>query len=55
MSNAVSPPMTMKVVEVTIAFLSCGSVMCRNCFTRPAPSISAASYRLRGIARAAPW
>ena len=38
-----------------IVYLSCGSVIEKNCRTRPAPSICAASYIEVGICRTAPW
>jgi hypothetical protein len=42
------------VDEVMIVYFSCGTVMLKNCRTRPAPSIAAASYIVAGICRAPP-
>ena len=42
-SKKVSEPTTISVDDVMIVYLSCGSVMLKNCRSRPAPSISAAS------------
>ena len=54
-SKKVSEPTTISVDEVMIVYFSCGSVMLKNCRTRPAPSSSAASYIDRGIWRTPPW
>ena len=43
-SKKVSEPTTISVDEVMIVYFSCGRVMLKNCRTRPAPSICAASY-----------
>ena len=54
-SNVVSDPTIIRIDEVMTVYRSCGSVMWKNCRTRPAPSMVAASYRVLGMARAAPW
>ena len=41
-SKVVSPPTTISTTEVIIVLRSCGSVIEKNCRTRPAPSIAAA-------------
>ncbi len=38
-----------------IVYFSCGRVIEKNCRTRPAPSICAASYIDPGICRTPPW
>jgi hypothetical protein len=54
-SKKVNDPTTISVDDVMIVYLSCGSVILKNCRTRPAPSICAASYIEVGICRTAPW
>ena len=39
-SKVVSPPTTIRIIEVIIELRSCGRVMLKNCRTRPAPSTS---------------
>ena len=54
-SKKVSDPTTISVEDVMIVYFSCGRVMLKNCRTRPAPSICAASYIDVGICRTPPW
>ena len=54
-SKKVSEPTTISVDDVMIVYFSCGTVMLKNCRTRPAPSIWAASYIVVGICRTPPW
>ena len=55
MSKNVSDPTIMSVDDVMIVYFSCGRVMLKNCRTRPAPSIWAASYKETGICRTPAW